>query len=97
MSTSPLTIIAKVIVKSESREELESELFALLEPSRKDPGCVLYDLHQSDEDPNLFLFYETWESKPLWEAHMETPHLKHWRAISEGKIADFELLQMTKK
>ncbi|QQE13414.1 antibiotic biosynthesis monooxygenase [Planctomycetota bacterium] len=92
----PLTIVAKVVVKEEYREELEPELVRLLDPSRKDAGCLLYDMHQSNEDANTFLFYETWQNKGLWESHMETEHLKRWRKVSEGKVSDFELLQMTK-
>ncbi|WP_432798222.1 putative quinol monooxygenase [Poriferisphaera sp. WC338] len=93
-----LTIIAKVVAKPGQADVIKPELLKLLEPSRKDPGCLLYDCHQSNEDPCVFLFYETWASKPEWEAHMETPHLKAYRAFTEANdvVADFELLQMQK-
>ena len=32
-------------------------------------------LHQSNEDPDLFMFYENWESDADLDAHLAAPHL----------------------
>ena len=47
----------------------------LLASTRAEAGCIDYDLHRSDDEPGTFLFHETWKSRPLWEAHMQSPHL----------------------
>jgi len=71
----PLTVIAKLKAKKGCEEQLGGMLRSLIEPTRAEKGCINYDLHRSHEDPGLFIFYENWESRPLWEAHMKSPHL----------------------
>ena len=71
----PLTVIAKLKAKKGCEEQLGQVLRSLIEPTRAEKGCINYDLHRSHEDPGLFIFYENWESRPLWEAHMKSPHL----------------------
>ena len=71
----PLTVIAKLKAKNGREEQPREMLQSLVEPTRAEKGCISYDLHRSHEDPGLFVFYEDWESRPLWEAHMKSPHL----------------------
>ena len=71
----PLTVTAKLKAKSGREKQLGEMLQSLIEPTRAERGCINYDLHRSHDDPGLFLFYENWESRPLWEAHMKSPHL----------------------
>ncbi len=71
----PLTVVAKLKAKNGCEGQLDEALRSLVEPTRAEQGCINYDLHRSHEDPGLFIFYENWESRPLWEAHMKSPHL----------------------
>ncbi len=43
------------------------------------------------EDPGLFMFYENWESRPLWEQHMESPHLQEFSGKQEELTETWEL------
>lgn len=73
-----LTIIAHIIAKPDCINMVQSESIKLIEPSLKDAGCIRYEMHQDNENPAYFMFNEIWESHDLWEAHMQTPHLKHY-------------------
>ena len=55
---------------------MKEALLALVEPTRKEPGCLCYNLHQSKADPTQFMFYEQWASKEALDAHGKTPHMK---------------------
>jgi quinol monooxygenase YgiN len=55
---------------------VRQQLLALVEPSRRDPGCINYDLHEASEQPGRFLFHENWESKAHLEAHLQKPALR---------------------
>ncbi|MFP5221533.1 MAG: putative quinol monooxygenase [Acidobacteriota bacterium] len=70
-----LTVVATIVAKPGCEKDVEALLTGLVEPSRRDKGCLLYDLHRSADQPGVFLFYETWESKQLLDAHLGTPHL----------------------
>jgi quinol monooxygenase YgiN len=89
-----LVIVARFNAKPEKAEALEAALLALVEPSRADAGCLQYDLHRSRTEPGVFLFYERWESRDLWQAHMKAPHLTAFEKASEGLVEDAEILEM---
>ena len=78
MQNNQLTIVARILAKDEKRELVKSELFKLIAVTREEKGCINYDLHQDIENPNLFLFHENWESRKLWQMHMENPHITEY-------------------
>ena len=57
------TLIAYLHAKPEKREELLKILLSLVKPSREEADCIDYHLHVSNDDPNLFIFYENWRSR----------------------------------
>jgi quinol monooxygenase YgiN len=70
-----LTLIAILQGKPDKRDELLATLRAFVKPTREEPGCVDYHLHVSDDDPNQFIFYENWRSRPDLDVHLKTPPL----------------------
>jgi quinol monooxygenase YgiN len=71
-----ITVVATFQARPGKETELRSALLALLTPTRKEAGCLNYDLHQTPDDPAGFLFHENWTSKAALEAHLESTHLK---------------------
>ena len=69
------TLIAYLHAKPEKREELLKLLQSFVEPSRSEPACVDYHLHVSNDDPNLFVFYENWRTRKELDEHLQTPIL----------------------
>lgn len=92
---STLTIVAKVEAKSDKIELVKAELFKLIAPTRKEAGCIQYDLHQDNSDPAVFVFYENWESRELWQTHMNNDHLKAYMEATDGAVANFTLNEMS--
>ncbi|RCS26752.1 antibiotic biosynthesis monooxygenase [Polaribacter sp. WD7] len=95
MNHQRLTIVAKILAKPEKRELVKNELLKLIKTTLKEEGCINYDLHQDNENENLFLFYENWESKALWQQHMNNSHLAEYSKATEGAVENFELFEMT--
>lgn len=75
MNGKSLTVIAGIIAKPGMENEVRQMLLGLLEPSRKDDGCISYNLHEEADQPGRFWFIENWASKELLEAHLSQPHL----------------------
>lgn len=88
---SQLTIIAKLKAKSGAEEKLYEECRKLIAPTLAEEGCINYDMHRSIEDRGTFMFYENRASRPLWERHMESPHLKAFSSGTEGMVEVWEL------
>lgn len=92
---SNLTIVARILAKEEKRDLVKSELLKLIPITRAEKGCINYDLHQDNENPNLFLFFENWESRELWQIHMNNSHLAEYMKATDGAVEEFVLHEMT--
>lgn len=90
-----LTIVAKIIAKVEKTELVKAELLKLISPTLAEAGCINYDLHQDNENPNMFLFYENWESRELWQDHMNSTHLAKLTKAIDGATEDITVYEMT--
>ncbi len=92
---SKLTIVANIHVKPDQIDLVKAELEKLLPITRAEAGCLQYDLHQDNSDPAHFTFYENWESRDLWQTHMNAPHLAAYMAATDGAVAEFTISEMT--
>lgn len=90
-----LTIVADIHAKPDRIELIKAELEKLIPITRDEPGCIQYDLHQDNENPAHFLFYENWESRELWQDHANAPHLVAYRKATEGAVTHFAVYEMT--
>lgn len=91
-----LTIVADIVAETGSKAFVLDELKKLVAPTHAEDGCIRYDLHTDNENPAHFLFYETWSSRELWQAHMASAHLKALLQATEGKIASMSVYEMTR-
>jgi quinol monooxygenase YgiN len=93
---SQLTVVAKIVAKAESAESVKSELLKLIAPTRKEEGCIEYTLHQDNENPALFMFYETWESAASLAKHISTPHYASYVNAVGSMIEEKVVHKMTR-
>jgi len=92
---SKLTIVSNIHAHPDKIDLVKAELEKLIPITRDEEGCIQYDLHQNNENPAHFLFYENWESRELWQKHMNAPHLETYMKATEGAVAEFTLNEMT--
>jgi quinol monooxygenase YgiN len=76
MNAKSLTVVARIKAKPGKEDQVRQELLSLVAPSRKDAGCLNYDLHQALDNPALFLFHENWTDEGHLESHMQKPDLQ---------------------
>lgn len=60
----------EAFIKASTENHLESV---------KEPGNLRFDLLQSENNPNLFVFYEAYENEASAAAHKNTSHYMKWR------------------
>ena len=75
MPQTPVTVIAEAIAKAGKEEEARRLFLGLLEPTRKEDGCLQYDLHEEADKPGNFMFHENWQSRAALDAHLKAPHV----------------------
>lgn len=91
-----LTIVAHITAHQEKIDLVKAELLKLIESTRAEAGCVQYDLHQDNENPAHFLFFEKWQSRDLWQDHMNNQHLKDFLEATEAAVANLTVNEMTR-
>lgn len=91
-----LTLVARIEANADTVELVKAELLKLVAPTLEEAGCMQYDLHQDNENAALFLFYENWESRELWQQHMNSTHLAGFIKATEGALASFTCNEMTR-
>jgi quinol monooxygenase YgiN len=71
MSDKIITVVATHQAKPGKEAELKQLFISHVEMTRKEEGCINYELHVSVENPGIFMFYENWTSRAHLEAHLE--------------------------
>ena len=85
-----MTINVTAVLKSkkECTEKVKGLLEKLVESSRKEIGCLQYDLHQSIENPNIFIFHEIWQNKEIFNLHNAQQYVKDFFEIYSGLLEE---------
>jgi quinol monooxygenase YgiN len=78
-----------VILRAREGQEtlLEAELRALVGPSRREEGCLAYNLHRSLDTSGALLLHEVWASREAHTEHTNTPHFLRWNARKDALLA----------
>jgi quinol monooxygenase YgiN len=82
-----VTLVVQLRPRDGQEMLLEAELRALVGPTRKEDGCLTYDLHRSAEGPAAFLLHEIWASREAHSRHTNTPHFLRWNARKDALLA----------
>lgn len=90
-----LTAISRA--KPQHIDQFKVILLALVVESRKEEACIQYDLHQSTDDPALFIFHEEWASKEALEVHNQTAHINKFIKDSVDIIDGAVIIHKTEK
>ena len=56
------------------RDDVLASLQEVTACSRSDEGCIEYTWAEDIESPNVFRFFECWESQEHFDAHLAAPH-----------------------
>ncbi|WP_199140555.1 putative quinol monooxygenase [Pedobacter sp. ASV12] len=94
-----MSIYLTALVKSKpgKAEELKAVLQNMVVHSRQETACLQYDLHQSTEDENLFIFQEEWTSAEGLAAHNQQAYITDFVAVAPELTESAPLIYLTQK
>ena len=81
-------VVATLTIKPGSLEALRAPAAACIAETRKEPGCIAYELLASVDNPEKLVFVEKWETREALTAHSKTPHLAAWREASTPHLVE---------
>ncbi|MGD8845658.1 MAG: putative quinol monooxygenase [Desulfobacteraceae bacterium] len=88
MAQDNVTVIATFKAKPGMEATVREALEAVIPLTRSESGCINYDLHQSTEDPSIFMLYENWVSKKDLDEHLKMPYLQDIVAKADDMLAE---------
>ena len=80
--TKRVTFIAKDGCQAKLKELLE----AMVEPSKKEVGCLNYNIYQYKNNKRKFMAVETWSSDETLDGHKATEHYKIYKSSYEPYV-----------
>jgi quinol monooxygenase YgiN len=90
-----LTAIIKA--KTEFTGEVKDTLERMAAETRKEPACVIYDLHQAIDDESVFVFYEIWENQAGLDNHNQQPYIKEFVSRADNLLREMPTLYPMRK
>jgi len=75
-------VVATLTVKPETRAEFIAAATACIKETRKEPGNIAYDLHESVTDQAKMVFVEQWENVEALGTHGKAEHLKTFGRVA---------------
>ena len=75
-------VVATLTVKPETRAEFIAAATACIKETRKEPGNIAYDLHESVTDPAKMVFVEQWENAEALGPHRGAEHMKTFGRVA---------------
>jgi quinol monooxygenase YgiN len=73
--SSSVRVVARLVAKPDQVEAFKALMSGIVDPTRKESGCIRYELLQNQSDPTDFTFVEEWASAAALDEHMKTPHI----------------------
>lgn len=96
MSDVKVSVTARFRAKTDCVQKLRESILSLVAPTRSEAGCINYDLHQSAEDPAVFILYENWVSKKHLDEHLAMPYLQAFLGTADVILAEPVDIQLWK-
>ena len=81
-----VSVVAKVTARPDKASEMRAVVLKLAAGSRKEDGCIRYDVLQNAAEPHVFVLVEEWTSNAHLDAHNLTPHV-HEAIMSATPLA----------
>ncbi|MGL5541498.1 MAG: putative quinol monooxygenase [Erysipelotrichaceae bacterium] len=87
-----IKVVAKSIVQADKVEEVIALYHELVALTRKEKGCIAYDLYQDTSNPAILTMIEAWESQADLDAHFKAEHvLRIVPVIKQYRVQTAEL------
>lgn len=88
--SNPLTLIATLTTLPGQADAVEAGLRLLVPPSQAETGCLQYNLHRHQQQPDCFVMVEQWLDTEALSAHQQTAHFLHFGETCGSLLAQVD-------
>lgn len=84
-----MVVLAVTWMAKAGREQEVTAIFGkLTEESRKEPGCIMYQVHRHKTEPRRFFVYEQYKDDTALEAHRAAAHFLQYAKKELPKLGE---------
>lgn len=87
---STLAIIGSVKAKPGKADELRPIILSMVLPTLAEEGCLRFEMNEA-EDRQSWVASELWESRELWDRHMESEQVARLKVAANEMAESFEI------
>jgi quinol monooxygenase YgiN len=86
----PFALLVTIQAKPGKGKELEAAFAPCIAATKREPGCLAYELNRDPDDPTNYLLFEKWKDVAALQAHLKAGHTQElFKAI--GPLSDGEI------
>mmetsp|Transcript_1094 Transcript_1094/g.2212 ORF Transcript_1094/g.2212 Transcript_1094/m.2212 type:complete len:140 (+) Transcript_1094:58-477(+) len=74
----PFAVVVQATIEPNRMAEFLELIKTNAEETRKEPGCLRFDVLRSQDSPNEFFFYELYTGPSAIDHHKKQPHYNLW-------------------
>jgi quinol monooxygenase YgiN len=71
----PFTLVVQIQLKEGNGDKFEAAFAKAIKATRKEKGCLAYDLNRDTKTPTGYQVYERWSNLAALEAHLKSEHI----------------------
>ena len=88
---SEVVVVGSFVARDGKEDPARAAFAALVAPTHAEDGCILYALHQGQDDARKLAFVERWASRDELDRHLESDHVKGVLAKADDLFADSDI------
>ena len=78
MSDNMICLAVRLLAKPGMEKKIAEAFRPLIEESRREPGCLMYVVHQRKDEPQRFLVYEQYKDEAALDEHRNSAHFDRY-------------------
>ena len=71
--------------------QVQAELPSHIELTRKEDGCLVFNVHQDEENKNRFNVYEEFRDQVAFDKHQERAAQSEWAKVTTNVERHYEI------
>lgn len=81
-------VTARIVAQPGAADKLLAAMLDMVPLARAESGCLGYDLYQSMDSSDTFLFCEVWADRQALEAHVASAHMLAYHQLVHDWVAE---------
>lgn len=90
----PIIVIARARIRPDTRAMFLAAAEDCIAVTRREHGCLAYDIHESVSEPGYFVFLQSWEQREHVDRHFTQPHYRDFLNVAGACVTEPPVIEV---